>query len=269
MTNKIRQYVTLIVVIAVFSILTGCGGTKVLKEPKPVQLENPLASSADDSMTLTLDWVIVRDGPGTWARNADWDEYLLRVSNHSDRTLTILDITVVDSLQTRIESLPGRKQLVKGSKKTAKRYRNSGMKVKAGRGAGTLIVAGTAATAVGVASASAAAYGSLMAGGGSIGAAGTAMTGLVLLGPAIAVGGIARGINNSAVNSEIEERQTSLPMDVAPGQETSLDLFFPVAPSPVMIEVVYADDSGRRYSLNVDTSTVLPGLHLDEPGEQT
>ena len=178
-------------------------------------------------------------------------------------------MTVIDSLQTRVESQPGRKQLVKGSKKTAKRYRDSGMKVKAGRGAGTMLVAGTAVTAVGVVSVSAAATSALASGAATAGSAGAVAGGLVLLGPAIAVGGIARGINNSAVNTRIEERQTLLPLEVPPGQEASLDLFFPLAPSPVMIEVVYADDSGQLHTISIDTRTVLRGLHVEEAGEHT
>lgn len=269
MTDKIRRHSKIIAIVSVALGLAGCGGTKVLEEPRPVQLENPLASTADARMTATLDWVIVRDGPGTWARNADWDEYLLRVDNHSDHTLSIVEITVVDSLQTRVESRPGRKQLVKGSKATARRYRDSGLQIKAGRGAGTMIVAGTAVTVVGVASIQAAAYGAILSGSSSIGAAGTAMTGLVFLGPAIAVGGIVRANNNNAVNTEIEERQTILPLDVLPGQEVSLDVFFPLAPSPLMIELVYADDAGRRHTITIDTRAVLDGLHFDETVEQT
>lgn len=269
MNNNFRQYATIITMIAVSSVLTGCGGTKVLKEPQPVELESPLAVTADARMTATLDWVIVRDGPGTWAKNADWDEYLLRVRNHSDEPLSIVKLTVVDSLQTRIESRLGRKQLVKGSKETARRYRESGLQVKAGRGATTLIVAGTAVTAVGVATAYAAAPAAILSGTTSATAAGTAMSGLVLLGPAIAVGGIMRAANNSAVNTEIEKRQTILPLDVPPGQESSLDVFFPLAPSPVMIELVYADDAGRRHTVTIDTSATLHGLHFEETAEQT
>jgi len=269
MTNNFRQYAMIITIFAVFSVLTGCGGTKVLKEPQPVQLENPLAVTADARMTAALDWVIVRDGPGTWAKNADWDEYLLRVRNQSDQPLSIVGLTVVDSLQTRVESRSGRKQLVKGSKETARRYRDSGLQVKAGRGAATMIVAGTAATAVGVASAYAAAYGAILSGGTSVGTAGTVASGLIVLGPALAVGGIMRAANNSAVHTEMEKRQTILPLDVPAGQELSLDVFFPLAPSPVMIELVYADDAGRRHTVTIDTRAVLDGLHFDENVEQT
>jgi hypothetical protein len=53
-------------------VLSGCGGTKVLKEAQPIQTTRPLATASDQQVTAILDWVIVRDGPGTWAKNADW-----------------------------------------------------------------------------------------------------------------------------------------------------------------------------------------------------
>ena len=65
-------------------LLAGCGGTKVLKESQPIQTTKPLAAASDRQVSATLDWVVVRDGPGTWAKNADWDEYLLTVNNQSE-----------------------------------------------------------------------------------------------------------------------------------------------------------------------------------------
>ena len=58
--------------------LFGCGGTKVLKESRPMQITQPLGLASDQQKKATLDWVIIRDEPGMWAKNADWDEYLLR-----------------------------------------------------------------------------------------------------------------------------------------------------------------------------------------------
>ncbi len=51
--------------------LSGCGGTKVLKEPEPLVVTRPLATASDQHLSATLDWVIFRDGPGTWAKNVD------------------------------------------------------------------------------------------------------------------------------------------------------------------------------------------------------
>ena len=242
-------------------VLSGCGGTKVLKEAQPIQTTQPLATASDQQVTAILDWVIVRDGPGTWAKNADWDEYLLRVSNLSDQPIQVTWLIVVDSLDTRIESQPKRKQLVKGSKQTTRRYKDSGIKVKAGRGAGTMLVAGAAVTVIGVGAASAAAVGATAAG-----SAGAAAGGLLLLGPALAIGGIVRGVRNSAVSKQIEQRQTVLPLEVSAGEELQVDVFFPLAPSPGIVELSYTDATGQ-HSLIIDTSTALNSLHIGEPKE--
>ena len=242
-------------------ILTGCGGTKVLKEPQPMQITQPLAEAASPQVTATLDWVIVRDGPGTWAKNADWDEYLLTVNNDSGQPITITSLVVVDSLDAQAVPQPGRKQLVKSSKKTARRYQESGVKVKAGRGAGTMLVAGAAVTAVGVGATAAVGYGAAMS-GAAAGTAGAAAGGLLLLGPALAVGGIVRGVNNSKVNTQIEQRQTTLPVEIPASEDTHLDVFFPLAPSPQRVELAYTDATGEHI-LVIDTRDALDGLHID------
>ena len=244
-------------------MLAGCGGAKVLKESQPLQVTQPLAEVSNQRATATLDWVIVRNGPGSWAKNADWDEYLLRVKNRTDQPISVDRIVVFDSLDTEIVPEPGRKQLIKSSKKTARRYKGSGIKVKAGRGVGTLLIAGAAVTTVGVGAAAATAYGSIMS-GAAAGSAGAAAGGLLILGPALAVGGVVRGINNSKVNKQIELRQTTLPVEIPPNEEANLDVSFPLAPSPDRVELRYTDGTAE-HTLVMDTSVALGGLHIDEP----
>jgi len=242
-------------VVMLLLALSGCGGggTKVLKEPEPLVLTQSLSTASDQRLAATLDWVIVRDGPGTWAKNVDWDEYLLRVQNLGDDSIRVTNIAVLDSLGTRIESGDSRKQLVKGTKKTKRRYKGEGLKVKAGVSAGTLLAAG-AITAVTVVSA-----GSAVVLGGSALAAGAA-TGLLLV-PVLAVGGVFRGVNNSKVNNQIESRQTLLPLALQDEVEHSLHVFFPLAPSPRQLELTYVDSRGE-HTLIVDTQVALDGLHL-------
>jgi hypothetical protein len=243
-------------------MLVGCGGAKLLKESQPQQTTQPLATATDNRVTGTLDWVIVRNGPGAWAKNGDWDEYLLRIHNSSVEPILITNIMVLDSLENRIERRSSRRQLVKGSKDNARRYRDSGYTVKAGAGAGGLLVAGAAVTAVGVSAAYGAAYGAVWTGSGVAAGTATAATGLLLLGPALAVGGIFRGVNNSRVDDEIQGRRTVLPITVFPGQDQPLDVFFPIAPAPVQVILFYVDDEGE-HQLIFDTRAVLAGLHLE------
>jgi len=190
--------------------LFGCGGTKVLKEPEPLVVTQSLATASDQHLSATLDWVIFRDGPGTWAKNVDWDEYMIGVQNLGGDSLQLTNITVVDSLGTPIEPRQNRKQLVKGTKETKRRYKGEGLKVKAGVSGGVLIGAGVVAAA-GTSGVGAAA----VAGGGA--AAGAAA--VVVLVPVLAVGGIVRGVNNRKVNNQIESRQTLLPVSLQEEEE--------------------------------------------------
>ena len=248
----------LTITIAIVSLLTGCGGSKVLKEPEPLVLTQALAAASDERLSATLDWVIVRDGPGTWARNVDWDQYLVRVRNLGSESLEITNISVVDSLAVLIEPGYSRKGLIKGTKSAKRRYKGEGLKVKAGAGAGTLLL-GAAATGVTVASFGAAAALSSSA------MAGAAVGGLVLA-PVLAVGGVLRGVNNSKVNNQIELRQTLLPLELSGEEEKAFDVFFPLTPSPRRIEIRYVDGRGEQL-LVVDTQAALDGLHLAEGDE--
>ncbi len=237
--------------------LAACGGTKVLKEPEPMVVAQPLATASDESLFAALDWVIFRDGPGTWAKNVDWDEYLIRIQNLGNDPLRVTGISVVDSLGTQIQPRDNRRDLVKGAKETKRRYKGEGIKVKAGlsgaaiAGTGLVVAAGT--SGLGAAA---------MAGGGA--AAGAA--GVVLLVPVLAVGGIVRGVNNSKVNNEIEFRQTLLPVVLQFEEEKSLNIFFSLSPSPRQIEITYVDPDGD-HTLIVDTQAALEGLHLVEATE--
>jgi len=55
--------------------LTACGGTKVLKEPDSFVATQPLVTASDQTLSVALDWVIVRDGPGTWANRNQSGSY--------------------------------------------------------------------------------------------------------------------------------------------------------------------------------------------------
>jgi hypothetical protein len=235
-----------------FVSLFGCGGNKILKEPQSLELQGPLAVGADSRLVVAFDWVIVRDGPGTWSKNADWDEYYFRVKNVSSEEITINSIVVFDSLETMIQSSSKRKELIKGSKLASKRYDDEGVTVQAGLGGGALVAVGGATAAAGVSVLSA-----TMA--GAAGAAGA--VGVLVAAPVLVVGGMLRGVNNSKVSREIENRSTHLPLVLSEDSEVALDVFFPLSPSPVRIEFSYSGNEAD-YLLTIDTAEALDGLHL-------
>jgi len=237
--------------------LPGCGGTKVLNEPKAISVTQSLATSADLDLSATLDWVIYRDGPGTWARNVDWDEYMIGIQNVSGDSLQVTNIVVVDSLGTQIEHRQNRKELVKGTKETKRRYRGEGLKVKAGV-SGRVLVGASVVAVAGTSGLGAAAMASGTAAAGAVA--------VVVLAPVLAVGGIFRGINNSKVNNQIESRRTPLPIVLEDGEKKNLVLFFPLSPSPRRIEISYVGRRGN-HTLIVDTQAALDGLHLVQAKE--
>ena len=237
--------------------LAGCAGAKVIDEPVEFTPAAPLGSAQDRHAEAVLEWVIFRGGPGSWARNADWDEYLLVVHNRSASALRVTSVTVVDSLDASLGPDNDRKRLVKASRENGKRYKDASVTVKAGASGDALAAAGALGTGL--------AYGAgtaVMAyGGGSAVAAG--VIGGLLLGPVLVVGGMIKSANQREVAQEIHRRHTALPVEIPVAGSRPLDLFFPLAPSPRRIELRYMHDDGEGV-LSIDVSAALAGLHLDE-----
>ncbi len=248
-----------IILMIICCVLTGCGGTKILTKSVPLNLEAPLTSKSNDSITVFLDGVIVRDGPGTWARNADWDEYLISIANNTDENITLEDVVVVDSMGTALHTNSDRKELVKASKETVKRYENSDLQVKAGLRPGQIFGSG-AATGGGIFLTAGVVGASLSSWEGvAVILGGTAVAVVTI--SASAINALIRSSNNSKVAKEILARQTRQPIVLSSGSQDKLDLFFPLAPSPQLIKITYTRGSEHKM-LSLDTSELLTGLHV-------
>jgi hypothetical protein len=247
--------------------LSACGGTKLVKQPAPPPVrDTPLASAADTRLDARLAFVIVRNGPGSWAKHADWDEYLLTVGNTGSVPVRIDSVTVTDAREHENTPLADRGALVAASKQVTRRYRDAGLTVEAGRGGAGLVAAGVGAGVLAYGAATAAATtAALGAGGAAGGGAAAAAGGFVLAAPVLLGVGIARLVNNSKVDNRIEDRATTLPLTIAPGAAAALDLFYPLSPSPRRVVVVYHDGQAI-HRLELDTTLALNGLHLASPG---
>lgn len=256
-----RRSVALFVLLA----LAGCGGSKVLKEAEPFVVEESLAATSDEHLAATLDWVIYRDGPGTWATNVDWDEYLIRVRNLGDAPIRITHISVFDSLGTRIEAQTNRRKLVEGAREARRRYNDDDLQI--GASWQSRRAARATATAMGTgALVGAATYSGWILTTAEAAAAGAVAGGIVVL-PALAASGVVRGMNHSEVEEGIKARQTLLPATLQAGEERNLRIFFPLTPSPRRVEIVYSDDSGQQI-VALHTLGALQGLHLADGATQ-
>lgn len=246
-------------------LLVSCGGARLVEEPEIIQIPHPLAMSNDERITVSLYWVIVRNGPGMWVKNADWDEYLINVSNRSDSEIQINSVVVIDSLGARLASDNKLKKLIKKSKQTAKRYHDMNIAMKSGYRPSTLYGAaaagGAALGGVAIGTASSTTSGMLMSTGPALAVLATVVAVPVLVGA-----GVYRGHVNKEISEEIENRSTSMPVKISAGESYPLDLFFPLAPSPTAVEIHYTANE-IQHSLTIDTTDSLHGLHLPPPGK--
>ncbi len=236
-------------------MLSACGGSKVIKDAEPFVVTQPIAFASDELLSGTLNWVIVRDGPGTWATKADWDEYLLHIQNLSDEPIRVTNIVVFDSLGARIELGGSKHHLIENSEATENRYEERGLTVTPGANSEALAIAGGVALATGALVTSVA----LMQ---SAGVAGATAGGVLIFAPFVIAGGIMYGMSDDQVRKEIELRQSLLPVVLQQGEGRNLHAFFPITPSPQRLVITYVDFQGE-HNLAIDTKVVLNGLHLE------
>jgi TonB family protein len=258
-SNSTNVYSALLVcILAAASVtLAGCGGTAMLRESQPLESSGTVAEAKDERVLASIDAVILRNGTGAWARDAEWDEYLIRIHSLSDEPVEVREIAIFDALDYRIEARADRGALVDGTREIERRYAQSGKLVKASGGNGWVVGAGV----VGVAGlASAAAYSAAPSFAG-VAAAGAAITVVAGAGVVFAGTGLVRMVNNAEVNREIKRRQTALPVPVPRGAGTSIDLFFPLTPLSGRTQVIYVDRHGE-HRLDIDTRQALMDLEL-------
>lgn len=240
--------------------LSACGA-KIVKHAPPPPLDRTLAESSSPQLSANLAWITVSEGPGAWVEEAAWDEYFVRVRNTAAVPLTITGVEVEDSRGTVTGAMDTRPDLIKGSRETAKRYKDAGMKVYTGLGGGTLSSLGAASGVAGVA------YGSTLSGVGLFGTAGSSSAalgtaaGLMIAAPVLGTMGVVRAVRARKVDRQIRQRSTDLPLTLAPGSEATLDLFYPVAPAPRSVTIAYSDGTTPQ-RLQIDTHEALAGLHL-------
>ena len=83
----------------------------------------------------------------------------------------------------------------------------------------------------------------------------------IAIAPALAVGGVVKSMNEDEVARGIAERRTPMPVILEPELPTSVTAFYPLAPSPLRVEVRY-EINGEICVLSIDTAAALDGLHL-------
>jgi hypothetical protein len=246
-------FVTVAVAAAVLCCQGGCVATKyklAKKNTPPVQLLN-IAFPLSTPLQSTLAALIIYGGPGSWKRQALWDEYIITLENRGERPLAIDSATLGDSAGTTYAAGNDPWTLEKQSKKLEKQYRDRGEAFMRAAGPGVIIVGAGAATI------SAAAGSTVFVSAGMVGAA--VATVVVLPVYYLTVLGINHH-NKKAVMAEFKRRRLALPLTLAPGETQTGSVFYPMVRNPSSLELRWSSEtSSGQAALPLD---FLRGLHV-------
>lgn len=232
-------------------LFTGCVSNRY-KEARedtapPGLLDAVLARTPVEAGLITL---ITYNGPGSWKRDAFWDEYVISLRNPDTKPLTISSFSLVD--YTGAVRTPGLNPwaLEKESKTLEQKYKDAGLAFVRYTAPGVLIFgAGTAVA--------------FSAGIFSSAAAGAATATVIAL-PLYYIGVLTINHHNKvAMETEFNRRRLVLPLTLAPGETQTGSLFFPMLPGPRSLNLHWTDGSATdEVVLPLD---ILSGLHLKAP----
>jgi hypothetical protein len=242
-------------VIVMAAALGGCGGPHVLREPNVLDEREPVSLTNDSRLEASIERVIVRNGRGSWAADANWDEYHVRMRSLSEGELVVTRMAVFDALETEVESSADRAKLADGTDEVHKRYERELSRPEAERD--HRLVGGVAGSVAAGGAAGVAIFGT--GGFAGVATAAAAATAVVAGGAFLIGAGVLKATRNFQVEEELGKRQSVLPVIVG-NDGARVVVFFPIVPLPSAIEISYRHGDGER-RLRMDTRTALSRAH--------
>jgi hypothetical protein len=205
--------------------LCACVATKYRMSPKETASAPELnLGTGRAPVDVSLHAVIVYEGPGSWKRNALWDEYVVEIRNQGERALTITAVELADFADAARDPGEDPWKLEEESQTLEERYLREGMAFARSEIPDVLVfgssaIGGAAGTAFSAASASVAT---------------ASVVGLPLY--YITVFGLDRR-NKAAVGREFRRRRLILPLTLLGGEDQFGSFFFPMTPNPRTLRV--------------------------------
>ena len=261
-------------------LLAACAAPKSRLLPEPLPPAAPpfdWVATAPDGVSIGLRQVIVRNSPGSWVRDADWDEYVLDVRNGSAQPLHIERFDLYSARlaggapggcrpsapcsspvggenPTAQPSTTSRSQLEQGTGDTLRLAKDAGIIVGSG-----LAPIGTAVALVGTSG------GFLSA---SSAAAGAAVGAIFVVAPVAITIATIHVVKRHRLDKEdkaridwrLADRGVNVPIVLAAEGRLEQSAFFPVTPAPTRIGMHYMlADEPRELWLPLPA---LAALHL-------
>jgi hypothetical protein len=253
---------SLAILAIVAGLSSGCVSSKYKKAredtPPAVRLDVPFPE-AETPVAGTLNSVVIFNGPGSWKRDAYWDEYVVSVRNRSSESVVLASADLFDYADIPRRSRFEPWALERESQSLEERYKQDRIAFAKEVGPGVLILG--AGTAAGVAVAGTVATPALAAAG--IGA-GTVVAAATLAALPIYYGAVTyiNHSNRNAIEGEFNQRRLVLPMVLLPGEVRVGSLFFPMVPNPRRLSLRWTEGSNAGESaLPLD---ILKGIHIKQ-----
>jgi hypothetical protein len=200
-------------------------------------------------LETNLNTIIISGGPGSWKKEAFWDEYVVTFHNSHDQPFQVASVELMDFTGSPVQPGDDPWKVERESKSLAKRYQDAGMTVVRVAAPRVLV---TAAESSGAASA-------------AVGAAGAATAATVTAAALPVYGATVLGMNlknKKSIKAEFNRRRLRLPLVLAAGETRTGSLFFPIVPNPQSLIVSWSSESGdSRTGDSVLPLEFLQGLH--------
>ncbi len=229
-------------------LVTACVSPKYKRADKNIPPLQPLnVKFPSSTLDASLYTVISDGGPGSWKREAFWDEYVVIMHNESDQALNISAATLMDYAGAVRPAGTDPWALERESKTLEKRYRDAG--IDFARTAAPRVIATAAEPGV-------------------VAGAGIGATGAVAVATATAVAIPVYGVtifsinmhNKASIKKEFNRRRMPLPLTLGPGETRVGSFFFPMVPNPQALTLRWASSAGDgETALDLH---FLEGLHV-------
>lgn len=229
-------------------LVTACVSPKYKRADKNIPPLQPLnVKFPSSTLDASLYTVISDGGPGSWKREAFWDEYVVIMHNESDQALNISAATLMDYAGAVRPAGTDPWALERESKTLEKRYRDAG--IDFARMAAPRVIATAAEPGV-------------------VAGAGIGATGAVAVATATAVAIPVYGVtifsinmhNKASIKKEFNRRRMPLPLTLGPGETRVGSFFFPMVPNPQALTLRWASSAGDgETALDLH---FLEGLHV-------
>ena len=243
------------VLLSAGALLSGYASTSSQTAPESPLLLVPVnLVTVQPPTAMVLNTIIVYDGPGSWKREAFWDEYVVTVSNQGAQPLTVASAALTDFDGTSHAPGTSMPALEKQSTALEQKYLAAGLAFARAAGPPAVTVGG----GVRLVDASS---------GVTDAGAGLAATAEVVPMPAFYWVKKLVTLRKEELAYEFARRRLALPLTLAPGEARVGSLFFPMVPNPRALSLHWSrGTSGGELALPLDS---VHGLHVATPPQAT